>query len=61
MGAGWGGWQGFVAMLGVCSGSQVWWESLQGLYWKVTCSDLRKPSSVLWRIDLKGRYGHGES
>ena len=46
MGDGWGGWQGFVAILGACLGSQVWWESLQGLYWKVTCSDLRKPSSV---------------
>ena len=32
MGDGCEGGQGFVAMLEVCLGSQVWWESLQGFF-----------------------------
>lgn len=33
-----------------CSGSPC-----RVLYWSVTCSRLRKPSSILWRIDGRAR------
>lgn len=47
-----------MVMLGFVEDPRCGGGPCRVLHWNVTYSDLRKPSSILWRIDPRGRCGY---